>query len=337
MRLALVTGATGFIGSSLVKRLHRDGHAVRALVLNADTPDPDWDAGVEVIRGDVTSSQQLACALAGVDTVFHLAAVVGDWGAEDLFQRVTVEGTRNVLAAAAAVRARVVLASSIVVYGDRLGRETCVEQTPHGRAYGPYSRAKQAQEVLAREWLQRGADIRVVRPANVYGPGSRIWVDEVVRLLLRGAPVLVSGGDRDAGLVHVDNVVDILLRAASDRAASGGIYNACDELGVSWRRYFGDLAAMAGAPSPRSAPSWMVWPMATVMERLWRTAGASQRPPLTREAVHLISADIKVPATQARQDLGHRSLVDYPAGMAAISAYAIQTGLIQSPPSRQSG
>ncbi len=337
MRQALVTGATGFIGSSLVKRLRREGHAVRALVLRGDTPDPDWDKDVEIVRGDVAASGDVSRAVAGVDAVFHLAAVVGDWGTETLFRRVTVEGTRNVLAAAAGASARVVLASSIVVYGDRLGRETCVEDTPHGRAYGPYSRAKQVQEILAQEWLERGADIRIVRPANVYGAGSRIWVDEVIRLLLKGAPTLVSGGVRDAGLVHVDNVVDILLRAASDLAPSGGVYNACDDLGISWQRYMGDLAAIASAARPRSAPSWLVWTAATMMEPLWRAAGARQRPPLTREAVHLISADIKTPAVKAHEDLGHRCLVDYTTAMAAIPDYAIRTGLLSRPGQSQAG
>lgn len=294
---------------------------MRALVL-PDEPLPEaWDASVEVIRGDITQRDGLGPAVEGAEVVFHLAARVGDWGPEQAFQRVSVEGTGNMLRAAAVRGARFVLASSIVVYGDRLGREVCSEDLAHGRAYGPYSRSKQAQEGLAREWAARGTDVRIVRPANVYGSGSRIWVDEVIRLLREGSPTLVGGGGGNAGLVHVDNVVDILIRAASDRSPPGGVYNACDELDVSWRRYFSDLAAIAGAGTPRSAPAWLAWPMASIMEPLWRLAGSARRPPLTREALHLICADHQVPAARARETLGHRSLVDYDQAMAAVADY----------------
>jgi len=327
---ALVTGATGFIGSHLVSRLRADGRPVRALVLPGEPLPADWDSGVEVIRGDITEGDSLAPAVEGTEVVFHLAALVGDWGPEQAFRRVSVEGTRNLLRAAADWGARFVLASSIVVYGDRLGREVCDEDLPHGHAYGPYSRSKQAQERLAREWLERGTDVRIVRPANVYGAGSRIWVDEVIRLLLDRSPTLVGSGGGNAGLVHVDNVVDILVRAASDRASRGGIFNACDEFDVSWCRYFSDLASIAGAGSPRSAPSWLAWSLASVMEPLWRLAGSARRPPLTREALHLICADHQVPAARARDVLGHRGLVDYEGAMAAVADYVARTGLARS-------
>ena len=323
----LVTGATGFIGSRLVARLREDGVSARALVLPDEPLPPGWDPGVEVVRGDITERNGLKPAVEGSEVVFHLAALVGDWGPEQAFRRVSTEGTRNMLSAAAACGARFVLASSIVVYGDRLGREVCTEDLPHGRAYGPYSRSKQAQERLAREWLERGMDVRIVRPANVFGAGSRIWVDEVIRLLLERSPTLIDGGGGNAGLVHVDNVVDILIRAASDRASPGGTYNACDELDVSWRRYFSDLASIAGAGTPRSAPSWLAWPLASIMEPLWRLAGSARRPPLTREALHLICADHQVPAARARDALGHRSLVDYDGAMAAVADYVAGSGL----------
>jgi len=321
----LVTGATGFIGSRLVSRLLADGREVRALVLTGEPVPEGWD-DVDVVYGDIAEPADVRQAVSGVDRVFHLAAVVGDWGPEALFHRVTVDGTRHLLSAADEHGARVVLASSIVVYGHRLGRQCCDEDTPHGRPYGPYSRAKQAQEVLAREWVGRGADIRIVRPANVYGVGSRNWVDEAIGVLVSGAPSLVGSGAQDAGLVHVENVVDVMLRAASARASAGSIYNACDESGVSWHRYFHDLAKIAGAAPPRSVPAWLAWPLAGSMELVWRMARSRRRPALTREALHLISSNHVVPSARAREQLGHQSLVDYQAAMKDIADYVYRTG-----------
>ena len=328
-RPVLVTGGTGFIGRRLVARLCAQGRPVRVLVPPAEPPPTGWEGGVEICRGDLADAAAVERAVAGTGCVFHLAAVVGDWGPAALFEEVTVAGTRRVLAPAAAVGIPVVLASSIVVYGHRLGREICREDVPHGRPYGPYSRAKQAQERLARAAVAAGADVRIVRPANVYGPGSRIWLDEVVAALKTGAPSLVNGGRQNAGLVHVDHVADVLLRAGGPGAVAGSVYNACDGLDVSWARYFGDLARLAGAPTPRSAPGWLAWPLAAAMEGAGRLLGRTARPVLTREALHLVSANHRVPGERARDELGHEPRVGYADAIAACAADLAERGLIR--------
>jgi nucleoside-diphosphate-sugar epimerase len=304
---------------------------VRVLALPGESLPVPWKDAVEVRRGSLADSRSVARAAAGAGFVYHLAAVVGDWGPASLFREITVEGTRRVLTAAAGVP--VVLASSIVVYGDRLGREVCSEDLPHGRPYGPYSRAKQAQERLAGDALDAGADIRIVRPANVYGAGSRIWLDEVVKVLAAGAPVLIDGGGQNAGLVHVDNVADVLLRAGGPDVPAGRVYNACDELDVAWARYFGDLATVSGAPAPRSAPGWLAWPLAAAMEAAGRLLRRADRPRLTREALHLIAADHRVPAVRARTELGAELLVGYADAIAASAADLAERRLIRRQPS----
>jgi nucleoside-diphosphate-sugar epimerase len=316
----LVTGATGFIGRRLVDRLISAGFRVRVLVLADDLVPTHWHGGANVITGDISDPESVHTAMNGCGAVFHLAAVVGDWGPESLYHRVTVDGTRYVFQAAMEQGTRVVLASSIVVYGHHLRRERCEESLPMGKPYGPYSRSKQHQERLAAEFADSSGDVRIVRPANVYGPHSGPWVEEVVKLLADGMPSLVSGGAKNAGLVYVDNVVDILLRAAGPAADSGDVFNACDELPVTWARYFGDLASLVAAPPPKSVPAWLVWPLAWMMEIGGRAIRLKSRPPLTREAVNLISADYDVPAQRARDILGHRTLVDYDAGLREIAA-----------------
>jgi len=164
-------------------------------------------------------------------------------------------------------------------------------------------------------------DVRVVRPANVYGPGSKPWVEEVARLLTAGRPALVDGGGQNAGLVFVDNVVDVMVRAAGGAASAGDVFNACDELPVTWARYFGDLARIVHANPPRSVPGWVARPMASIMEASGRVLGLKSRPPLTREALHLVSAHHEVPASRARDRLGHRTLVNYDAGMAEVAEW----------------
>jgi nucleoside-diphosphate-sugar epimerase len=316
----LVTGATGFIGRRLVARLVAEGRAVRALVLPSETVDPAWGA-VEVRRGDVTDRAAVAAALDGARTLLHLAAVVGDWGDEALFQRVTVGGTRHLLEAAAR-GTRVVLASSVVVYGDAVARDTCDEEHAFGRALGAYSRSKQAQERLAWE-LARARDLAltVVRPTNVYGPGSRPWVHDVVAQLRRGLPALIGGGGGNAGLCHVDNVVEAFVLAAKTERAAGRAYNASDGSDVTWARYFDDLARIAGAPPPRSLPRAVAAVGARACETAWTIGRLKGRPPLTREALNLIGSNHRVPIDRARAELGYAPRVDYAHGIASVADY----------------
>lgn len=317
----LVTGATGFIGRRVVARLVAEGVRVRALVLPAEvaTAGAGFAGDVEVSAGDIGDAAAVAAATRGVSGIIHLAAVVGDWGPAALFERVTVQGTRNVIDGAVAAGVRLVLASSIVFYGDALGRDVCDEAHPVGRPLGHYSRTKQQQEQLAREAeARRGLELVVVRPGNVYGVGSKLWVEEVAAQLRRGMPVLIDGGHQHAGLAHVDAVVDVLVRALETPAARGRVYNANDGGDVTWARYFGDLARLIGAGTPRSLPRWLVDGLARAGEAVWTRLGRASRPPITREAVNLVGSHHRTPIERARRELGFVPPVAYDDAIRAI-------------------
>ncbi|MEM1181616.1 MAG: NAD(P)-dependent oxidoreductase [Acidobacteriota bacterium] len=327
----LVTGAAGFIGRHLTRRLLADGVSVRALLLAHEEPPHFWrgdlPGALDIVRGDVTDAESIRGAVAGVDAVVHLAAVVVDWGPEALFQRVTVGGTDVVLRAAATVGAKVLLASSIVVYGAQLYRQACPEETPYGVGLGPYSRAKIAQEELAwRLADELGLELTVVRPANVYGPHSGPWVEMVLPLLRTRQVTLIGGGDFDAGLSHVDNLVELMTLALDKPAAIGRTYNGADGFGVTWRRYFNDLARLARAPQPRSVPRAVALPLAVASEALWRLMPilriqpTAQRPPITREAINLVGSACRIPVDRAIRELGYRPQVDYGRALDGIAA-----------------
>lgn len=313
----LVTGATGFIGRRVVQALVARGVRARALVLPGE---PVGALEVEVVRGAIEDRAAVSQAVRGAATVIHLAAVVGDWGDESVYSRITVDGTRALLELSEP-GAKVVLASSVVVYGDRIGRAVCDEEAPWGRALGPYSRSKQAQEKLARQIARaRGVALAVVRPTNVFGAGSRPWVHDALAVLARGLPALVDGGGQDAGLAHVDNVAALLVRAAEHPGAAGRVYNACDGNGVTWRRYFTDLARIGGAPPPRSMPRSIANAIARGGELAWRVLRLSGRPPATREAINLVGSHHRVPTARARFELGWSPVVGYAQGLDEIAA-----------------
>lgn len=322
----LVTGAAGFIGRHLIDRLRTQGVTVRALLLPEEMAPEDWH-DVEIVRGDVTDADTMAAIVKEAGTVFHLAAVVTDWGPEELFQRVTVDGTANVLLSAARYGVRAVLASSIVVYGDDLRKGPCPEDHRYGAAQGPYSRAKQAQEQLAIR-LAEDTDLQltVVRPGNVFGVGSRPWVEMVLPLLKKRDFTLISGGNHAAGLCHVKNLVEILRLAGSLPSAVGRIYNACDPADITWKRYFADLARIVGAPAPRSVPGFLARPTAAACERWWRWTRRQGRPPMTFEALNLTASALQIPIDRARQELGYRSQITYDDAIAELEFYLTHSG-----------
>jgi nucleoside-diphosphate-sugar epimerase len=324
-----VTGATGFIGRRLVARLVADGYRVHALALPDDPIPIEW-AGQRIVvrRADVTRRGDVVDGLAGTRFVFHLAALVSDWGSPEQHARVTVGGTENVLTEAAARGQRAVLVSSIAAYGDKLSRVLCDEDTDAGAPLGPYGASKQAQEAIAgRLEGERGLQVTVVRPANVYGPGSGPWVDLLCKQLAAGAPTLVSGGDFVAALTYVDNVVDVMVRAAERVGAVGRIYNANDEHGTTWKRYVSALAELTGSPSPRSVPRVLASATAELLESSHRFLHRKERPSVTREALNLCRGPVRVPIDRARRELGYEPPVSFDDGLARVAEYLRRTGL----------
>lgn len=166
-----VAGATGFIGTHLVHRLIEADCAVIGVdkdVSRADTP------GVTYVECDITSRSSVRRALAGhrIDHAIHLAAIVGDWGDRSAFERVNVDGTRNVLeeVTEAGVKSAIHI-SSIAAMGFDPGVDAGPEiaPVPEGDAY---SSTKAKGELAARSLQLKGAPIVVIRPGDVIGPGS---------------------------------------------------------------------------------------------------------------------------------------------------------------------
>lgn len=322
----LVTGASGFIGRRVAARLATKGRAVRALAMPAEDVSaiPELAGpGIEIVRGDITDPGAMRDVVRGVERVVHLAAVVGDWGPDALFDRVNVGGTRNVVDAGALEGCeRLVMVSSIVVYGERLAAGGCDEDAPRAAGVGPYSRTKRESEELALDAHRRGRiPVTVVRPGNVWGPGSQVWVDEIARLARKGLLMTIDGGRGDATLAYVDNVVDVIVRALDAPEAAGRVYNAIDAGGVTWKAYLSDIARLSGGKPPRRSLSPRVAAfLAGGMERVWRLARRPGRPLMTREAVRLLASGPAVPISRARAELGYDP-APYDRGLAAVARY----------------
>jgi nucleoside-diphosphate-sugar epimerase len=300
---ALITGAGGFIGRHLVRALLQHNHSVTALML-PDEPIPDeWEDRVDIISGDVRELVSLAKCLAPRDVIYHLAAVVSDWGAQQTHVDITVGGTREAIELALLWQARFVVTTSVCAYGDALAKGGVNEITPLGRATSPYEICKQEQERITLEAVRAsGLKGVIVRPGNVYGVGSGPWVNLMVEMLRERKPCLLGSGEWDAGLCHVDNLVSLLL--ACDRADAGDIFIAADGQGVSWKTYLQRLASVAGTPPPRSIPNAVARLGAPILEFIGRVRKQKERPLLTRQSLRLMGGANEFCTDKARLKLG---------------------------------
>jgi nucleoside-diphosphate-sugar epimerase len=323
----LVTGATGFIGGHVARRLVRDGHQVRCLVrAGSDTSRLD-DLGVELVVGDVTSAPGLRRTTEGCDAVVHCAALVSDWATVQEIARVNVGGTRNLIEACvdASVR-RFVHLSSTDVYGHPGGAAIDETQVP-ARFANWYAQTKlEAEAQVALAGRAGSLETVVLRPATVYGPGSTEVVGEIARAIRRGNMVLVGGGRVVAGLCYVENLVDAVVLALTHEAAPGQAFNVTDGLAVTWKEFTGGLAAGLGcAPVRWSLPYRLAYGLGLSLEHgyrlLRRTTGLTTAPLLSRQAVHVLGRDQDFSNGKARALLGWEPRVDYAAGLEATLAW----------------
>lgn len=312
---ALVTGASGFLGSHIAERLVQRGEDVRALVRENSRTDFLSSLGVELAVGDVTRATTLSAAVEGVDVVYHAAAKVDDWGPWKEFRAVTVNGTRNMLKAAAAAGVKRFLhVSTDGVYRYADLHKGVDETSPYEKRFGPldyYRRAKTAAEKIARRVHRSGSlAVTIVRPALILGERDTSMTPGIIAYLRSPSAVYIGSGRNRLPCVYAGDVADLCIAAASNPAAAGQIYNAVSDEYVTQRDLFEAIAAAAGLTAPkRSVPFRVVYAMAAAMELRARLRGWRQRPELTRFAVNLLGLDYQEDPGKAIRELGWRPQV----------------------------
>jgi 2-alkyl-3-oxoalkanoate reductase len=335
---ALVTGASGFIGSHVVERLVRAGFAVRGLVRQTGKAARVRASGAEPCFGDITSPPSLKQAVQGIDVVFHLAARVTDWGPWPPFARDTVTGTENVLRAAAEAKAsRFVLVSTVNVYDDRVADRMRVvtEDVPHNdrgdRALGYYSLSKLRAEAAAWRYHQRGdLAVSVLRPAWVYGPRDETILPRLIDFLRSPMACWIGRRDPVVDPVYVTDVAEAVLAAATRPESVGQAYNVAPVEEVRLRTFFGALCSQLDVPLPRwTAPYGLVKAATLIMEVGARSLHFRDPPPLTRAGLALVTADRHHDPAKAERELGWRAVVSLEEGVRRTAEW-MKAGVTQA-------
>ena len=306
---ALVTGATGMLGSHIVECLREDGWSVRALVRSRDGGAWLEPMGVELVEGLLENVDSLVAAATSCDAVFHAAAAIGAGGDWEEYRRGNVEGTRNVVEAASRAAARLVHVSSTAVYGDaRYYDEPTDEHAPLPElpAYDVYGRSKQEAEAVVLEAHRTGRSWgTVVRPPVMYGCRDRQFVPRVAPMLDHGLFPRIAGGRTTLALVHARHVAEGAVLAARREIAGGNVYLLTNDFPVTVT----DLvrSAETGLGKRIYAPA-VPMPMGRVgfaaLQGILKTIGRGDLARHAKGTLDMLTKDNPFTSDRARSELG---------------------------------
>jgi len=307
---ALVTGATGFVGSAVAKKLCEAGHEVKALVRPSSVLKNLENINVEQVTGDLTDPESLARAVKGCDTLFHVAADYRLWVPEpDEIYRANVQGTENIIRAAldAGVE-RICYTSSVATLGLNANGTPADEETPVtlDDMIGHYKRSKfLAEERVQKIIEEQQAHVVIVNPSTPIGPRD-IRPTPTGRMVLDAAmgkmPAYVDTG---LNFAHVDDVAQGHI-LAMEKGRPGKRY-ILGGTNLTLKELLGMIAEITGGSPPLiKLPHNLVLPIAWAAETWCRITGRGE-PLATVEGVNLARKHMFFSSERARTELGYTS------------------------------
>jgi nucleoside-diphosphate-sugar epimerase len=327
-RVVLVTGATGAVGPSVVRAWQAAGYSVRTLSIA--TPEGGvLPPGADVRLGDVCDGQAVRSAVAGVEVVVHLAALLHRF--EDAaalgpqYERVNVGGTENVVRAAIAERVRrVVFLSTIAVYGPSSGR--LIDENTPPRPDTLYGQTKLAAEQAVLSAFSGGQPIgTVLRAAAAYGSRVKGNYRRLAVAIARRRFIPLGPCLNRRTLVHDRDLANAVVLAAERPAAAGAVFNLSDGHVHTLAEIIAAVCRALGRRPPRfHVPLAAARVAIGAFESTARMAGC--RPLLTRALLEKVTEDIAVDGTLIQRALGFAPSVDLEPGWRETMTGLRETG-----------
>lgn len=310
---SLVTGAAGFLGQTLVRRLLAEGEVIRAIALPNDPRIKELRSlgssteSLRIIEADVTVTDSIDDAFEGVSRVFHTAALIHAWAPWEQFRAVNVGGTRNVAECASRHGVeRMVHVSTTDVFGIPRRDEALGETSPFQFWGEPYADTK----IKAERWLwdfheRKDLPLTVIYPGWVFGPGDAAFFPSLAQAISEGL-MLFWQDDVRLPWVYVENLADACLLAATQPAAIGNGYIVHDDAdGPSLQRVCERIAGLLGKPAPRRRiPYSVAYVAAWTLQNVWRLGRLRGTPPLLTVDVKAFGHRWNLRTEKARRELG---------------------------------
>jgi len=300
----LVTGATGFTGGHLARTLAARGRRVRVLVRDRSRASDLEAAGMELVEGDLRERASLDRAVAGVERVYHIAAMYRQAGLPaEAYRAVNALAVRDLIEASARAGVRrVVHCSTVGVHGD-------VEHPPAGedaplKPGDVYQETKLEGERLAREAADRfGIEVTIARPTGIYGPGDRRLLKVFRGVARRRFPILGSGNIY-YHLTYIDDLCEGFRLCAEHPAGAGRTYILAGGEVTTLNELVALVAEVAGVKPPTlHLPVWPFWIAGAACEAVCAPLGVE--PPLYRRRVDFYTKSRAFDISRARTEIGY--------------------------------
>ncbi|MDQ2786859.1 MAG: complex I NDUFA9 subunit family protein [Chloroflexota bacterium] len=280
--MILVTGGTGYVGSRLVRKLVEQGKDVRLLVRDVAAARKEFPKGVAYVHGDVTVPETLPAAVAGVETVIHLVAIIRERG-DRTFEKVNYRGTVQIVDAEQAAGVRRHLQMSA------LGALPDPTFPYHDTKY----RAEQYVKASGLDWT-------IFRPSLIFGPGDQFFSTLAGLAKLPAPFILPDGGVAKFQPVSLDDVVDAFLKALDDPATIGKTFELGGPEIMSYKEMVTVLMDVTGAHRPMlSVPAALLKPAALAFDKLL------PKPPVTPEQLKMLRLDNSSKDSATATLIGH--------------------------------
>jgi nucleoside-diphosphate-sugar epimerase len=324
--LVLVTGASGFVGSHLLRRLVAHGRPVRALRCRAQSGNSSPDPGVEWLEADLTTADPAVFAR-GVECAYHLAAL-------SLFTGTDADAARmeqlNVQAALRLARAckqsgvrQFVFVSSIAA--GEVAESTEVDED-NGQPVSEYGRSKWRAEQALRPLSDADFSVTILRPSALFGEYHHGSVCDMARAIQRGRFALIGRGDNRVNFYYIDDFIDVLLAVAGDPRSYARTFIAADE--PQPLREFVAAAAAQLRPGWRvpTVPRSLGWAIATGCDLLAPLVRRAL--PLSRRRVRAMTRDVAYLNHRLATSLGLQPRVGWRTGLERSIAWYRASGAL---------
>jgi len=322
-----ITGATGFIGTHLIRRLAQTDHEMLCLVRETSNVQELEKLGVTMVRGDVNNKDSLLAGMKGCDWVIHLANVYSFWEPDKkVFAEVNIKGHRKVMESALETGvSKVVHVSTIGIYG-KPEESPFTEETPVGPVrFCEYFQTKYEGDLISWELFEnKGLPLVVVYPAAVMGPGDPKFTGQFIKRLIRREAPARAFEDSVFTFVHVRDVVEVIVRAADKENNIGEKYIA-GKYQISTREMYELVSEISGVPAPKlRLPDSVVLLNARVLTWL---ADLVKKPPMwgmAFEGMRTVKEGTRADGSKAERELGITYTPLRTAIEEAIESYRVQ-------------
>ncbi len=322
---AMVTGATGFLGSSLVKTLKSRGYTVTTFIRDTKKFEELAIPADRIIKGDLLDRDSLKRASSDQDVVFHTAGMVVDWGKREDFFKANVEATKNLLDCCieGGVK-KFVHASSLTVLGIPKGEDRLDETAPYtDNFFEPYTETKIEAEKLVMDYQRKNRiDICVIRPGLIWGPGDTTILPRLERFSEKGLVFNIGNGQNIMCLSYIYNVCDAMILGAESSRANGEVYNIKDDQEVTSKQFFSAISTALGFKKPSfSIPFSVLLAAAYFFEFTGKLFHIKKTPVLTRYGLYLLGGNYSIDSSKAKSQLGYKQGTTFEKGVEELAKW----------------